>query len=207
MRKSTIATLVVAALAAAVLVGVVYVPRAGQAGIVRELSERFVQDLQYKDFRSSSLYSHDLDRARLDIGSTLEKLFLVKPELFDLMRYEVVRADVDESGERARTKVRVVYKKLNISAEPAEKEVLLYWLKRHPDCPIGGTCAERGVCVDERAEEMKRPKDDSDRAKTSKRSPADEAVERGEESFPCDPTEAVKWTMNLDSTLDAKPYQ
>jgi len=203
MRKSTVATVVVAALAAAVLAVVIYAPSAGEAGVVRDLSEQFVQDLQFKDFRSSSLYSHDLDRDRLDIGRTLEKLFLVKPELLELMRYEVVSTDIDDSGERARTKVRVVYKKLNISKEPEEKDVLIYWLKRHPDCPIGGTCSARGVCVDERDAAMNEPKDDERKPKPG----ADDVAERSEEPYTCDAAKALKWTMNLDSTLEAKPYQ
>ena len=126
---------------------------------VESLSQKWMEDLQFKDFRASSLYHHKLDRNRVDIGRTLERLFLVKPEMLDIIDYRIVKTEVDSSGRRARVKVEARYKRLNKDKKPQEADLMLYWMKRHPDCPIGATCPD-GTCVNEFGEPVEKTEDD-----------------------------------------------
>lgn len=177
------------------------------SGNVDDLADMFMEDLQFKDFKRAASYHSKLERDRLDIGRSLESLFLVKPELLDIQRYEIVRTNVDSTGERATTVVRMVAQRLNMDEEPKEKDLKLYWSKFHPDCPFGGACGAQRVCVDEGGEVMHPLK-----AKKSKYrevpGQASRAEERDEEkTYACDPAVEERWFMNLDSTLREKPYR
>lgn len=98
---------------------------------VRELRSRsidFLEDLQFKDFDKAATYHSDEDRKTVDIPAYIERLFAVKPEFMDIMRYEIKNVDIDRSGDRARVKTETVIKILN-SGEIKEPEVILYWHK------------------------------------------------------------------------------
>lgn len=95
---------------------------------VSELSQKFFEDIQFKDFKAAAQYSSPEDRETADIPQLIERLFQVKPELLDLQRYEVVSADLDSSKKRARVKLMSEVKLLN-TAEQRKPEVLLYWKK------------------------------------------------------------------------------
>lgn len=171
------------------------------AGTVEAISLKFMEDLQFKDFRSSSLYHHKLERDRVDIGRTLEKLFLLKPEFLDLMSYRIVKIDMDDSGTRARVLVNTKFKRLNMNAKPEEGEVILYWLKRHPDCPIGATCQQER-CMDEFGKQsLYKPTEEEIREAKRKNQP-----DPTEDPIICDATAKSQWFMNLDSTLKDKKY-
>lgn len=207
MKKTTIATIMVLLLAG---VGT-YLFLADPLGLspgrgkVSELTEFFMQDLQFKDFRQAGLYHHELERDRLDIGNALESLFMVKPEFLDIRDYKIVRADVDESGRRAKVLVRTRYKVLNKDKEPGEKDVLVYWIKRHPDCPSGATCPA-GECVDEFGEVINK-RDEAKRKNKTVRPGDVPEEELSDETFSCDAAEQERWFMNLDSTLRSKHYK
>ncbi|MFU8806350.1 MAG: hypothetical protein ACNA8W_21240, partial [Bradymonadaceae bacterium] len=175
--------------------------------VVRELSTQFLEDLQFKDFRSSSLYHHRLEQGRVDVGRSLERLFAIKPEMLDIIDYRVVKADVDSSENRARVLVNTRFRRLNMKDEPEEADVMLYWIKRHPECPIGATCIE-GKCHNEYAEAIKRPDADKedDRGKREKQLGDPEEVDLSDEFYTCDSMAEHKWFMNLDSTLKEKKY-
>jgi hypothetical protein len=177
---------------------------------VEELSQRFMEDLQFKDFRSSALYHHALDRDRVDVGRTLETLFLVKPEMLDIREYRIVKAEVDSSGNRARVHLNTKFQRLNLSEKPEEGEIILYWLKRHPDCPVGATCPT-GICVDEFQKVIHRPKEEDKKKKkqSDKESERRDRLETGltGKSYTCSPDKEKTWFMNLDSTLKEKRYR
>ena len=180
---------------------------------VEELSQRFMEDLQFKDFRSSALYHHVLDRDRVDVGRTLETLFLVKPEMLDIREYRIIKAEIDSSGDRARVHLNTKFQRLNLKKEPEEGEVILYWLKRHPDCPVGASCPT-GICVDEFQEVIHRPKKDEEK-KGSRSNNSNKEAERRDrvetgltgKSYQCSPDKEKQWFMNLDSTLKEKRYR
>lgn len=204
MRKSTIALLVVALLCGAVAWVVLARPFASAgAGVVEELATSFMEDIQFKDFRSSALYHHRLDQGRLDVGQAIEKFFKVKPEQLDIRDYRIIRVDVGSEGRRAKTLVRTRYKLLDPRGakeqELREADLMLYWLRRHPDCPAGGKCPA-GHCVDEQGRAMLVPLT-QEQARQKKRG---EEVPR--ERFPCNEAATERWTMNLDSTLEEKEY-
>ncbi|MEO1270064.1 MAG: hypothetical protein AAFX99_18405, partial [Myxococcota bacterium] len=96
VRKSTLITIVVVILLGAGGYVALNNPFRTGAGIVERLAWSFMEDLQFKDFRESALYSHRLDQDRLDIGKTLEALFQVKPEFIDIGFDNAVVHDIEE---------------------------------------------------------------------------------------------------------------
>lgn len=95
---------------------------------VSELSQKFLEDIQFKDFKAAAQYSSPEDRQTADIPKLIERLFQIKPELLDLQRYEIVSADLDSTKKRARVKLLAEVKLLN-SGQARKPEVLLYWKK------------------------------------------------------------------------------
>lgn len=208
MSKTTKVTLIVLALAGLGLYVFLADPLSLQPdrGTVEELSETFMEDLQFKDFRQAGLYHHKLERDRLDIGKALEALFLVKPELLDIKDFDIVKADIDSNGTRARTLVRTRYSRLNYDKEPQEKDLMLYWIKRHPDCRLGGGC-EAGVCVDEFGAPQLAIVDEDKRRGDRKELEDNPEAEASGAPLMCDPEASHRWFMNLDSTLKRKNYK
>ena len=204
MRKVTVASIVVLLLLGAGAFVVYMKPFRPDIRTVEKLSEKWMEDLQFKDFRSSGLYHHKLDRDRVDIGRALERLFLVKPELLDIRDYEIVSTHVDSTGERARVKVRSRFKRLNKDKEPQEAVLMLYWMKRHPDCPIGATCPD-GTCTNEFGKPVHKSKEGS--GDDGPKAEAPEPAEASEDTYACDATAEPQWYMNLDSTLKEKDYE
>lgn len=203
MRKSTLITLAIAAALGLGVYVVVANPFSPEQNKINELSRKWMEDLQFKDFRSSSLYHHKLDRDRVDIGRAIERLFLVKPEMLDILDYNIVKAEVDSSGERARVKVNVRYKKLNKDKKPKEGRLMLYWMKRHPDCPIGGRCPS-GTCVDEFGKPIDKTTDEGPDHGSPRNAP--EPAKSSNDTYTCNPAATHQWYMNLDSTLKEKAY-
>ena len=167
---------------------------------IEELSEQFMEDIQFKDFRSSASYHHDLEQERVDIGRAIEDLFKVDPELLDMLDYRITRTEIDSSGDRGRVLVNTRFRPLKpkaLSSEDdddiEETDLQLYWMRRHPDCPLGTDC-EGGICVDDRGREATDEVEGDD----------DELTEK---SYDCDAGLEHQWFMNLDSTLESRDYQ
>jgi hypothetical protein len=205
MRKTTIATIVVALLIAAGLGIYLAGPLDPSRRIVEDLSMQFMEDLQFKDFRRSASYHHKLERDRVDIGKTLERLFLIKPEMLDIREYRIVKAEVDSTGKRARVHINTKFQRLNMKDEPEESELILYWMKRNPDCPIGSSCRDRNCVTIDGADTLYHPTDDAD-APPRREGELDDEEKAKFEPFTCDPAAQDKWFMNLDSTLKEKKY-
>lgn len=98
------------------------------ARFLRKRSVDFLEDLQFKDFDKAASYHSNEDRDKVDIARLIERLFAVKPEFLDIMRYEIKDVEIDRSGDRAKVKTKTVVKVLNTS-EIKEPEVILYWRK------------------------------------------------------------------------------
>ncbi len=210
MRKTTWITLVVLALCGAGLYAVVVRPFSTELSMVRDLSRAFLEDLQFKDFRSSALYHHPLDLKRIDIGRAIEELFLVKPELLDIMDFRISRAELDSSGNRARVVMTTRFKLLNKEKEPREADIVLYWIKRHPDCPLGAQCSTEGVCLDEFGRPALKPAQGEDEEGERRvHDPRKDTVKEKAtgEPYRCNPSLKARWYMNLDSTLKQKDYR
>lgn len=98
----------------------------GDRGELRRTALAFLEDIQFKDFDAAASYHAPELIETVDIPYLIQRLFAVKPEALDVMDYEVVFAELDSSGLRARVKVRVKAKLLlNESIE--ERELVLYF--------------------------------------------------------------------------------
>lgn len=95
---------------------------------VTELGRQFMEAVQYKDFKAAAQLSPPEDREKADVPKLIERLFLVKPEQLQIDKVQLLTADVDTTGKRARTKFGTDVKLLN-SAELRHPEVMLYWRK------------------------------------------------------------------------------
>jgi hypothetical protein len=210
MRRSTLIAVAAVALVAVGAWFALKSPFNQDRSLVERMSKSFMEDLKFKDFRGASLYSHLLDRARLDIGKTLEALFQVKPEFFDLQDFDVVRTELDSSGQRASVHMRARYKILNKDKELRENNLILYWIRRHPDCPLGATCPA-GQCLNERGEAMLQPapltEEEKARRANLRRDQRDDKHLAADDPYTCDASKKPEWFMNLDSTLKEKPYE
>lgn len=201
MRKTTAATIFIAALLAAGVFLYTADPFNPHRAVIEEMSTKFMEDIQFKDFGSSARYHHKLERDRVDIGRAIEELFLVDPELLDILDYRIVRSELDSTGRRGRVLINTRFRPLKPDAvsdddddDIEELELQLYWMKRHPDCPLGSDC-EAGVCID-----------DTDREPVVREVEDDDGDET-EQPFDCDADREHEWFMNLDSTLEQRDYQ
>lgn len=100
----------------------------GDRGALRRIALEFLEDIQFKDFVSAAAYHAPELVETVDIPFLLQRLFQVRPEALDIMDYEVVFADIDSSGLRARVKVRVKAKLL-LDERIDEREVVLYFYR------------------------------------------------------------------------------
>jgi hypothetical protein len=98
----------------------------GDRGDLRRVALAFLEDIQFKDFTSAAGYHSPETRDSVDIPFLIQRLFTVRPEVMDIMDYEVVFAEIDESGLRARVKLRVTVKLL-LNALINEREVILFF--------------------------------------------------------------------------------
>ncbi len=106
----------------------------GDRGALRRVALAFLEDIQFKDFVSAASYHAPDIRDSVDIPFLIQRLFTVKPEALDIMDYDVVFAEIDSGGLRARVKLRVKVKLL-LNALITEREVLLYFQRESVDDP------------------------------------------------------------------------
>ncbi len=95
---------------------------------VADLGWKFMEDIQFKDFKSAAELSSPADRDKANIPHLIERLFLVKPEQLEIDKIELLEAKLDSTGQRARTKMGTTVKLLDINQE-RNMEIMLYWKK------------------------------------------------------------------------------
>jgi hypothetical protein len=106
----------------------------GDRGALRRIALSFLEDIQFKDFVSAAGYHSPDTQSTIDIPFLIQRLFTVRPEALDIMDYDVVFAEIDSGGLRARVKLRVKVKIL-LNALIEEQEVLLYFERDSVDDP------------------------------------------------------------------------
>ena len=106
----------------------------GDRGALRRVALAFLEDIQFKDFVSAASYHAPDIRDNVDIPFLIQRLFTVRPEALDIMDYDVVFAEIDSGGLRARVKLRVKVKLL-LNALIDEREVILYFQRDSVDDP------------------------------------------------------------------------
>lgn len=106
----------------------------GDVGQLRRQTLAFWEDIQFKDFDAAASYHSPDARDDVDIPFLIERAFVMKPEVLEILEYEVVLADVDSTGDRARVKTRVKVKNL-LTGDLAEREIQLFWHRADPAAP------------------------------------------------------------------------
>ena len=106
----------------------------GSRGELRRMALSFLEDIQFKDFVNAASYHAPDIRDSVDIPFLIQRLFTVRPEALDIMDYDVVFAEIDSGGLRARVKLRVKVKLL-LKALIEEQEVILYFQRDSVDDP------------------------------------------------------------------------
>ena len=106
----------------------------GDRGALRRIALSFLEDIQFKDFVSAGSYHAPDTRDSVDIPFLIQRLFTVRPEALDIMDYDVVFAEIDSGGLRARVKLRVKLKLL-LNALIEEREIILYFQRDSVDDP------------------------------------------------------------------------
>ncbi|RMH70066.1 MAG: hypothetical protein D6675_10565 [Gemmatimonadetes bacterium] len=96
--------------------------------VLAELTEQFFEDIRFKDFEKAASYHSQEDQERVNIPKLIERMFKIKPEVLDIMHYEVTDVELDKSGYRARVHVISTVKMLNTD-NVKEPEVIIYWQK------------------------------------------------------------------------------
>ena len=86
----------------------------------------FLEDIKFKDFDKAASYHSAEDRKDVNIAKLIERMFQVKPEFLDILRYKIVKSEIDSSGDRGRVLTRTVVKVLN-TGEIKEPEIIFYW--------------------------------------------------------------------------------
>lgn len=109
-------------------------PIGGQEAVLRERALSFWEDMQFKDYERGATY-HAPDRQELvDIPFLLWRLFAVKPELLDIMEFEILFVEVDSTGDRARLRTWIKFEDL-IKNKIRERDVMLYFHRAGPEAP------------------------------------------------------------------------
>ncbi|MCB9764195.1 MAG: hypothetical protein H6739_30770 [Alphaproteobacteria bacterium] len=109
-------------------------PVGGDMGELRRITTQFWEDIQFKDFDKAASYHAPELIDTVDIPFLLERLFLQKPEMLDIMSYEIVMAEVDSTGLRARVKTRIKVKDL-VKEKIRERELMLFYHRETLDSP------------------------------------------------------------------------
>ncbi len=97
--------------------------------LIEEISLQFMEDVQFKDFDKAASYHSPEDREKIDIPRLMRKLFMIKPELIDVMDYSILDSSLDSTGTRGRVKVKAKVNILN-SNKIKHPEVILYFHKK-----------------------------------------------------------------------------
>lgn len=108
--------------------GGVAVSASPEAAQLEGYAKKFLEDIQFKDFEKAASYHSREDRKKVNIPQLIERMFGIKPEMLDIMRFEVVKVQVDSTGKRAKVKTKTTVKLLNTS-EIRDVEIMLYYFK------------------------------------------------------------------------------
>jgi len=98
--------------------------------IIREISLSFMEDIRFKDFDKAASYHHPEDQKKVNIPRLIQRIFKIKPELLDIMEYEILDATLDSTGDRGRVKLKAKVQLLN-SDKIKSPEMILYFHKKN----------------------------------------------------------------------------
>ncbi len=96
---------------------------------INRISLSFMEDIRFKDFKKAASYHNEDDRKKVNIAKKIEKLFRIKPELLDIMEYEVMESSLDSTKKRGRVKLKAKVHVLNLD-KIKNVELILYYKKK-----------------------------------------------------------------------------
>ena len=96
--------------------------------IIEHKTKRFMECVKFKEFGEAARFHNKQDQKQADIPKLIEQLFKIKPEQLDIQEYTVLFAEIDSSGELARSKTRCIVHLLN-TKHVKKPEIVLYWKK------------------------------------------------------------------------------
>ena len=96
--------------------------------LIHQQMIRFIQDIQFKDFKHAATFHTDKEQAEKDIPKMIEKRFVVKPELLDIKTFDVLGVELNPAGDRAKVRTQWHIKLLN-SDKTKDVDVIFYWKK------------------------------------------------------------------------------
>ncbi len=95
---------------------------------LRKRANLFLEDIQFKDFDSAAAHHENHLSETIDIPYLITRLFLVKPELLEILDYEIAYAKIDSSKLRGRVKYQINYKEL-VRNKFGKRELILYFYR------------------------------------------------------------------------------
>ncbi len=109
-------------------------PLGGERGHLRATVLSFMEDLKFKDYERAASYHTPEKQKTVDIPFLLQRLFVQKPEALEVMDYEVIFAEIDSTGIRARVKSRVKAKDL-VRGKIRTQEMMLFFHRASRSAP------------------------------------------------------------------------
>jgi hypothetical protein len=95
---------------------------------VARMTNRFLDDVRFKDFAQAARYHTASDQAAANIPQLIESKFAIKPEQLDIQETRIDRIDVDPDGQRAKS-VTTWHTKLLNTSEVRDVEAVVFWHK------------------------------------------------------------------------------
>ncbi len=95
---------------------------------LRKRANQFWEDIQFKDFDAAAAHHENQLSEKIDIPFLIKRIFLVKPEVLEILDYEIVYARIDSTDRRARVKFVVNYKEL-VREKFGKREIMLYFYR------------------------------------------------------------------------------
>jgi hypothetical protein len=92
------------------------------------LTNRFLDDIRFKDFAQAATYHTASDQVAVNIPQLIESKFAIKPEQLDIQETRIDRIDVDPDGRRAKS-VTTWHTKLLNTSEVRDVEAVIFWHK------------------------------------------------------------------------------
>lgn len=96
--------------------------------VVAEESRKFMEDLQFKDFKSAGAHSIPDHLKTYDMPMLIERLFQIKPEFLDIQKNKILSVEKDTTDKRAKVNIESEVKVLNTN-ELKKPNIVLYWKK------------------------------------------------------------------------------
>ena len=109
-------------------IGIGSLTSGGDADYIKKRTLEFLEDIQFKDFQKAASYHSSEDRKDLNIPYLIERLFAVKPEFLDILRYKVVKSEIDSTGDRGRVSTVTTVKYLN-EGNVRDTSIIFYWYR------------------------------------------------------------------------------